>query len=81
MSHGRSANLTLVGPRAFTAWRIDYQGDPAIFHVVDQIRPAFLELVDHLDLDICIAERLRRRSLSGRHASPSKSMMTKSLPV
>ena len=60
MSHGGSPNLAFIGARPFAAGRIDHQINLAVLHVVDQVRPAFLQLVHRFNLDSRRPERLRR---------------------
>ena len=51
MTYGGSTNATFVGTGTLSTWGIDYEGDFAIFHQVDQVWTAFLKF-DHLfDLD------------------------------
>jgi hypothetical protein len=47
MTYGGSTNATFVGTGTLSAWGIDYEGDVAIFHQVDQVWTAFLKF-DHL---------------------------------
>ena len=51
MTYGGSTDATFVGTGTLSTWGIDYEGDFAIFHQVDQVWTAFLKFDHFFDLN------------------------------